>query len=220
MSPSSFFIALLALHFIVRQITMSRAAAFSRRRGAPTYLAGNDTIAALWVGYVVLLTYLAFDIPNRHLATWDVVGYSVVAAATLLRSWGLQALRGFYCPTTVVFRHHKVIRKGPFRWLRHPLYVGLCIELIGLGITARSGGTSVLVIVLVLELLRQNLREQELLRVHLGADYRRFALATWDVTDFRIVRAISRSWERVRGFVVIQTRPIPAHFNIARRLHP
>lgn len=197
-SSEMFLLWLLGVHFVVRQTLTSFIASRSHSSGEVEYLAGRDTIAILWCGYTAVLAMVFWRVGRETGGTPHWLGYSILLTGTLLRCFGLIALRGFYFATTSVAERHVVIRKGPFRWLRHPLYLGLAIELMGLGVLALSVPITLMIVVLVLEIHRHVRREQRLLSIHLGREYRDFSSATWDVTDLVLLETISRVWDRVR----------------------
>jgi len=199
MTSSSVLLWVLGVHFVARQCLTSIVASKSRFAGQVTYLAGRDSIAILWTGYSVILAIVLWRVGHGPGGATQAIGYLVLLAATLLRCFGLIALRGFYFATTAVAERHVVIRSGPFRWLRHPLYLGLAVELAGLAVLAQSTPVTVVSAVLILEIHRHVRREQRLLTIHLGREYLEFSEATWDITDLSLVSMISDVWEHARA---------------------
>ncbi len=80
------------------------------------------------------------DLPGMPWAAWLGVGLGVLGL--LLRLWAVLTLRHRYTRTLRVEEEHSVERGGPYRWVRHPGYLGslLCLN----GIALASGNAFVL----------------------------------------------------------------------------
>jgi protein-S-isoprenylcysteine O-methyltransferase Ste14 len=91
-----------------------------------------------------------------------VVGFAVAAVGELLRIWAAGHLE----------KSREVTRSGPYRWLRHPLYVGSSVMSIGLAIACWSIPVAVLAAVYMTSTLTAAIRtENAFLRETFGADY-------------------------------------------------
>lgn len=53
----------------------------------------------------------------------------IVALSMALRYWAIISLGIFWNTRVIVLPGHKAIIKGPFRWIRHPNYVAVIIEM-------------------------------------------------------------------------------------------
>lgn len=204
----------LAGHFLVRQVLTAIVASRSPSSQKVEYLAGRDTIAVLWIGYLYVLAVVLWRVDQSPLGIAQLLGYSLVLCGTALRSFGLVSLRGFYFASTAITENHAVIRNGPFRWLRHPLYLGLQIELLGLTICAEAHHVTLILLVLFLEIQRHVIREQRLLTSRLGSEYQAFCSATWDTSDLLLVRQLIMIWEYVRS---VMTAVLRSGLGSARR---
>lgn len=81
--------------------------------------------------------------------------------ATLLRWWVIRTM-GMHWNTEVVDSGSLgVISEGPFRWIRHPNYVGVFVELIALPLIHTAWITASLAAVLNVFVLRHRLRIEE-----------------------------------------------------------
>jgi Phospholipid methyltransferase len=91
-----------------------------------------------------------------------VAGFAVACVGELLRIWAAGHLE----------KSREVTRSGPYRWLRHPLYVGSSIMSAGLAIACWSAPVAVLVAVYMTSTLTAAIRtENAFLRGAFGADY-------------------------------------------------
>jgi len=67
-----------------------------------------------------------------QLATWWWVALFIFVVAQAMRVWTLRSLGMYWNTKIIVLPKANVIRKGPYRFLRHPNYVIVAIELLSL----------------------------------------------------------------------------------------
>ena len=60
-------------------------------------------------------------------------GVAVFAAAKALKWWAILSLGPFWTFRVIVVQGAVLVAKGPYRWLRHPNYIGVVGELAGVG---------------------------------------------------------------------------------------
>jgi protein-S-isoprenylcysteine O-methyltransferase Ste14 len=74
-------------------------------------------------------------IPGLPAIAW--VGVVLAASGVALRLWAVLKLRERYTRTLLIQQEHSIERSGPYRWVRHPGYLGslLCLN----GIALASG---------------------------------------------------------------------------------
>lgn len=196
-------LVLLALlcHLLIRQLLTQVVARQTPVVTGTIYLSGRKPIAFLWMGYIALVAMVAWQLSHEvEAGRGELIGLLILVAGTALRSTAMFALRGFYFTTTTILRQHRIVRTGPYRWLRHPLYLGLVVELAGLALAAGLPIGYALAAIMALEIQRVAVREQALLANHLGKDYMVFQRSTWDLSDLRLVRLGTDCWERVASW--------------------
>jgi protein-S-isoprenylcysteine O-methyltransferase Ste14 len=105
----------------------------------------------------VLVLWLA-----RPTARSLLVGFAIACVGELLRIWAAGHLE----------KSREVTRSGPYRWLRHPLYVGSSIMSAGLAVACWSVPVALLVVAYMVSTLTAAIRtENAFLRATFGADY-------------------------------------------------
>jgi protein-S-isoprenylcysteine O-methyltransferase Ste14 len=132
-------------------------------------------------------------IPGLPSVAW--VGVALGICGLALRLWAVLTLRDRYTRTLLVQDEHSVERGGPYRWVRHPGYLGslLCLN----GIALASGNSVTLLASLVATLGAYNYRirvEDAMLVAAFGDcydEYRQQVRAL--VPSFRSTRLASRS---------------------------
>lgn len=64
---------------------------------------------------------------DRTVHPWTAALPMVFAAAVGLRLWSIRTLGRFYSHRVRVLGDHQVVRSGPYRWVRHPAYLGMAL---------------------------------------------------------------------------------------------
>lgn len=71
----------------------------------------------------------------------------MMIAGMLLRAWAVHVLADHFTVEVTIQPGHRLIRRGPYRWLRHPSYTGSLMTFYGFALALGNLG-SLLVIVL------------------------------------------------------------------------
>jgi len=99
------------------------------RTGDPTYW---PLIIGFSLAFAMAIAELILDWPAR-VTPWMIVGWALLLFGNAWNRWAYRTLGEHYRPTA-----HKpegpVVRvnKAPYKWMRHPLYAGQTVYLIGL----------------------------------------------------------------------------------------
>lgn len=147
--------------------------------------AGRDW-TAIAVGYAYVLTLGAavveFLLRRQGLYGWVAVsGAAVYGAGVALRYWAFHVLRHQWrvdVSDAGVERH--LVREGPYRHMRHPLYLGACLEIVGLPVFLGAWGSLAfgVLVFIPLEIVRAYF-EERFLRKLFGVAYQRYAAEVW-----------------------------------------
>jgi protein-S-isoprenylcysteine O-methyltransferase Ste14 len=111
---------------------------------------------------------------------WPVIaGVIVMWLGFAFRIWAIVTMGRFFQVTVVVQDGHRVIERGPYRWLRHPSYLGSIVLLGGIGLAEGDYASIALMLAggLVAFLVRIHVEERVLLAT-LGDDYEAYAQRT------------------------------------------
>ncbi|MBI5906226.1 MAG: hypothetical protein HZB86_11900, partial [Deltaproteobacteria bacterium] len=95
----------------------------------------------------------------RDPLTWGCM--AALAAVTILRYWAIAALGEFWNTRVIVVPGARVVRSGPYRFLRHPNYLAIVLEFLILPALMRAPATLVLFSAANLAVLRQRIRIEE-----------------------------------------------------------
>ena len=163
-------VAYLALALTVRRRALRARGPSLRREGG----------AAAWLPYFLPVPYLVVALrPGPELAvteTWRWVGLALVVAGAAFSAWAAFTL-GRHFDTEVEFHSgHEVVRRGPYALVRHPVYSGLALHLLGACIA--TGNVLLIAGTLFAAIPAFYLRasaEERLLRTELGPAYEAYA---------------------------------------------
>jgi protein-S-isoprenylcysteine O-methyltransferase Ste14 len=107
---------------------------------------------------------------------WVGIGLGLLWAGFAFRMWAILTLGRFFQVTIVVQEGHRIVESGPYRWIRHPGYLGVIVTLIGVGIAEGDWASIVIMLAggLTAFLIRIHVEERVLLE-ELGEDYAAFS---------------------------------------------
>jgi protein-S-isoprenylcysteine O-methyltransferase Ste14 len=107
-----------------------------------------------------------------------VIGLAVGLAGVVLLVWASLQLGRFFMHEAAVREDHALIESGPYRFIRHPVYVGYLALLFGSGVASLNVCLLVLWPVALIGILIQAGSEEQLLLERFGRDYERYARRT------------------------------------------
>jgi len=127
-----------------------------------------------WVPYVVIWLRPGPSIERSEPITW--LGLVLGVGGVAFALWAIVAIGRHYDLELEVHADHEVVRTGPYRLVRHPIYTGLLIHLVGACLATGNllllAGT--LLVVLPIFYIRAS-TEERLLREQLGPTYDAYA---------------------------------------------
>lgn len=156
----------------------------SRDRGTLVLLLatiGACIVAAVWLAWQP--AGRIDDPVLRRLLAWS--GQSLMLAGMLLRYWSVRVLARFFTIDVAVQEGHELIRRGPYRWVRHPSYTGSLATFLGFGL-ALGNLWSLLVLMtpVVIAFLRRIRVEERVLAEAFPAEYPEYARQTRRLVPF------------------------------------
>jgi protein-S-isoprenylcysteine O-methyltransferase Ste14 len=132
------------------------------------WLVFRRTGSGQWLHYRLLP-----DVPG----TWW-TGVGVTALGVGFAIWARLALGTNWSGTVTLKDDHELIRNGPYRWIRHPIYTGILVAVLGTGIIrGQVRGLLGFAIILVTFFLKAR-REERFLRQEFGDGFEEHARRT------------------------------------------
>ncbi len=124
---------------------------------------------------VIEATYLRF--PNS--INWDTIttiSLVLILLGLALRSWAIQILGKFFTMHISIQENHKVVSSGPYKYFRHPSYVGAFFIYIGIAIFLHSWYSLIISLILLpIAWVKRIYYEEKLLIDELGDDYKEYS---------------------------------------------
>ncbi len=118
------------------------------------------------------------SLPGSRIATFA-VGFAIMVGGIVLRWYSIWSLRRYFTMSVLVQQGQRVVRAGPYRFVRHPSYTGALITLLGLGIALGNWvSIAVLVVVPMAGFWYRIHVEEEVLMRSLGDDYEAYMRET------------------------------------------
>jgi protein-S-isoprenylcysteine O-methyltransferase Ste14 len=108
----------------------------------------------------------------------QVVGLVIGLAGAVLLVWASVLLGRFLMHEAAIREDHALVARGPYLFVRHPVYTGYLALLLGSGIASLNVGLWLLWPVSLLGILIQAASEEQILGERFGQDYQRYVRQT------------------------------------------
>jgi protein-S-isoprenylcysteine O-methyltransferase Ste14 len=159
------------------------ALVLARRFGPPTAAGHPHAPARRWRHLLVLVGVASFVVVERaggrlgFVPALGWVGCSVAAGGVGLLLWARAALGAQWSSAVVVRPGQRIVRVGPYRHVRHPMYAGLLLLVAGTALAHTSRATLVVALGVALGTALKVRAEERALSRALGAAWADYARA-------------------------------------------
>ncbi|MBW8894784.1 MAG: DUF1295 domain-containing protein [Acidobacteria bacterium] len=154
----------LALAFVPMALEARLAAQHDRAlRAAGAVEPRDDVYRWMQVAYPAAFLCMAAEAAVRHAQfnrTFS-TGIAIFIAAKAIKYWAIATLGSRWTFRVLVPPSSSVIHRGPYRYMRHPNYLGVLGELAGLALAARASVSGTLSVVVFAGLLVRRIRVEE-----------------------------------------------------------
>jgi protein-S-isoprenylcysteine O-methyltransferase Ste14 len=163
--------------FVIDEVWIALRTAGSQ---APRRDRGSKAVISLGIFVAVLLAVQLSSRWSGGTMRWPWLPYCLgavlVVAGVTIRVWAVLTLGRWFTTVVRVAEDQQVVSDGPYRWVRHPSYLGLLVTLAGLGLMLTDWASLAVAVLLPLATLVWRIRvEERALRDGLGAAYGDFA---------------------------------------------
>ena len=111
-------------------------------------------------------------------------GVLLLLAGLLLCIWARRVLGGNWSGTVTLKHDHEIVRHGPYRLVRHPIYTGLLLMFLGSAL-ARGEWRGLVAVVIAFAALWRKLRlEERWLGESFGPAYAEYRESTWALIPY------------------------------------
>ena len=107
------------------------------------------------------------------------LGVAIVLAGAVLRDWAILSLGRYFRREVTIEPGQRIVRRGPYRVLRHPSYTGIFLILGGFGLAFGSWVSAAIALLIVFVGMLPRIRvEERALAQAFDADYTDYANST------------------------------------------
>jgi protein-S-isoprenylcysteine O-methyltransferase len=139
-------------------------------------------VLASRIGFLAALAIAALAPGLRVYADnwWTLgLGVAIVFVGVVLRAWAIVTLGRHFRREVTIEPGQRLVRRGPYRVLRHPSYTGLLLAITGFGLAVGSWvGAAVGLLILFLGTVPRIRVEERALAEAFGAEYEDYARST------------------------------------------
>jgi protein-S-isoprenylcysteine O-methyltransferase Ste14 len=109
---------------------------------------------------------------------FDVVGVTLTAVGVGFAIWARFYLGQNWSGAVTIKVDHQLIRSGPYAWVRHPIYTGFLLAIIGTAVTRRELRGLIAIVLLGLAFWIKIQMEEVFMRKTFGPEYEEYSAAT------------------------------------------
>lgn len=177
----------IAVIWVASEILLNRL--FRSSQSDKTH-ADRQSLRIIWITVMIALPLAHFlsvqlnwplsDSPGVHKT-----GLVLIVAGMVFRFIAIYTLGRFFTVDVAIRADHKIVRRGVYRYLRHPSYLGLLISFFGNALAFNSWAAVLIgfLPVLVVFIYRMKV-EEELLVSNFGQEYLDYKKETWRLIPF------------------------------------
>lgn len=147
-------------------------------KGSKLIVIGAANLAMI-VGFSVAIGFPSLSMHAHWRGLFD-AGIGIWLSGTLFRFYSMRTLGRFFTYDVAVSTAQHVVENGPYRWIRHPSYLGSLVAYVGFGMTLTNWLAIFLpALCLGIAYAYRIAVEERALRDGLGSAYREYMLRTW-----------------------------------------
>jgi protein-S-isoprenylcysteine O-methyltransferase Ste14 len=149
----------------------------SKRKVARTFTVLNTGL--LYLGFLLVL--LARSVPGSlgllvvpQTTPIDVTGTGLTILGVALAIWSRQSLRNNWSGEVAITEGQQFMRSGPYAMVRHPIYAGMLLALLGTTLVSSTAGSLLGFVLATVSLWQKASIEEQFLLVEFGEQYARY----------------------------------------------
>lgn len=112
------------------------------------------------------------------------LGAIIQAAFIFLAVWARRRLGRNWSGAVRIGENHELVRTGPYRLLRHPIYTAMLGMFVGTAISSSQYHALLGLVILIFAYLRKTRLEEQILQQTFGAEYEAYRRGTWALVPF------------------------------------
>ena len=112
------------------------------------------------------------------------VGLAIEAAFVLLAVWARRSLGSNWSGEVRVAAGHQLVRSGPYRLIRHPIYTAVLGMYVGIAVVSGEIHAPIALMIVALAYWRKIRMEERAMAATFGADHEAYRRDTWALVPF------------------------------------
>ena len=152
------------------------------------------TIAAYYLMFSERARVDALGQPLFRSSPWlDPLGVAITVAGLGVAVWARAFIGRNWSSTVTVKVEHQLITSGPYRWVRHPIYSGMILALLGTALARNQPRGLLAVVFLYVGFKIKSRAEERFMTNAFGAEYERYRRNTGAILPrVRVSKAFGR----------------------------
>ena len=153
-----------------------------RQKGEVKTRSDRGSRLVIWLGIFIaifLSDYFATHGITPIPEPFFYVGLFLMITGILFRQYSIWVLGRFFSTKVRIVSDHRIVKEGPYKYLRHPSYTGMLMILLGLGLASRTWLGTIIILALFSLVIGYRINvEEKTLRVEFGQEYVEYAKKT------------------------------------------
>lgn len=189
------------VHFITRWIgeiwlvfgVVWMVAAFASKRTVKRQSYGSRVLQSGLAFIGLLLVFNFWDVFKSgwytdrvipHTAPWALAGAALAIAGVLLCFWARLILGANWSARVTIKQDHELVRRGPYAFVRHPIYTGLLTAMLGTALVYGFARCFVGVLLFAVALWLKSQMEEQFMIQQFGEQYAQYRQRTRALVPF------------------------------------
>jgi protein-S-isoprenylcysteine O-methyltransferase Ste14 len=149
----------------------------NRTRVAESALLRISHVLPLFVGFFLIFhtkgrSFIYGRLYEKDAVEW--LGFALTVGGMLFAGWARVSLGRYWSGNVTLKEGHRLIRSGPYRFARHPIYTGFLTAALGSALSAGTGDALLGFAIILMAIVVKLRREEALLTGEFGEEYRRY----------------------------------------------
>ena len=129
---------------------------------------------------IILLAFPAYRLSPANPILWPqsavtmAVGLGLAVIGLGIAVWARRHLGRYWSGRITLKVDHQVIQSGPYAFVRHPIYSGILLALLGTVISIGTARSCIAIVLMFLSFVVKLTLEERWLCAHLGAEYQEY----------------------------------------------
>jgi protein-S-isoprenylcysteine O-methyltransferase Ste14 len=171
--PALIFDARIVLLMLVCAVVLLSQPELSLREARRDAAADGYSVLAIMAGASVSQVAPVIEWTRRAdhegSVAWIIVGAAMLLGGTAFRIWAIQTLGRYFTATVSIKDGHELVKTGPYRFVRHPSYLGAYVAMIGSAVLLEAPiSVAITALVMGIAYTYRILREEKTLLQHFG----------------------------------------------------